>query len=64
MRHRSIGLLSIAAFGYAFLYVPIVSVVIYSFNDSRLVTLWGGFSIRFRTLRSSESEAMIWVSRW
>jgi putrescine transport system permease protein len=35
------------AFGYALLYVPIVSVVIYSFNDSRLVTLWGGFSLRW-----------------
>jgi putrescine transport system permease protein len=40
-------LASIVAFGYALLYVPIVSVVIYSFNDSRLVTLWGGFSLRW-----------------
>ena len=39
--------LGIVAFGYAFLYVPIISVVIYSFNDSRLVTLWGGFSLRW-----------------
>lgn len=44
---RGIGLLSIAAFGYAFLYIPIVSVMVYSFNDSRLVTLWGGFSLRW-----------------
>jgi len=35
------------AFGYAFLYVPIISVVVYSFNGSRLVTLWGGFSLRW-----------------
>jgi putrescine transport system permease protein len=41
------ALLSIVAFGYALLYVPIASVVIYSFNDSRLVTLWGGFSLRW-----------------
>jgi putrescine transport system permease protein len=40
-------LLSILAFGYAFLYVPIISVMVYSFNDSRLVTLWGGFSVRW-----------------
>jgi putrescine transport system permease protein len=40
-------LLTVAAFGYAFLYVPILSVVVYSFNDSRLVTLWGGFSFRW-----------------
>jgi putrescine transport system permease protein len=48
-------LLSVAAFGYAFLYLPIVSVVVYSFNDSRLVTLWGGFSLRwYRALLQSE----------
>jgi len=46
-RNRSIMLLSIAAFGYAFLYVPILSVIVYSFNGSRLVTLWGGFSLRW-----------------
>ncbi len=43
------------AFGYAFLYLPIVSVIVYSFNDSRLVTLWGGFSLRwYRSLLESE----------
>lgn len=30
--------------GYAFLYIPICSLVVYSFNKSRLVTVWGGFS--------------------
>lgn len=35
------------AFGYAFLYIPLVSVVVYSFNDSRLATVWGGFSTRW-----------------
>ncbi|MEX0693357.1 MAG: ABC transporter permease subunit [Rhodospirillales bacterium] len=34
-------------FAYAFLYGPIVSLVIYSFNDSKLVTVWGGFSTRW-----------------
>lgn len=38
---------SVLAFGYAFLYIPLVSVVIYSFNDSRLATVWGGFSTRW-----------------
>lgn len=37
-------LFSMLAFGYAFLYGPIVSLVVYSFNKSRLVTVWGGFS--------------------
>ena len=47
MKRRSMSLLTITAFGYALLYVPIISVVVYSFNDSRLVTLWGGFSLRW-----------------
>jgi putrescine transport system permease protein len=32
---------------FSFLYIPIVIVVIFSFNDSRLVTVWGGFSTRW-----------------
>jgi len=47
LKRRGTFLLTVAAFGYAFLYVPIVSVVVYSFNESRLVTLWGGFSLRW-----------------
>lgn len=47
MRQRSALLTSVTIFGYALLYVPIISVVIYSFNASRLVTLWGGFSLRW-----------------
>ena len=47
MRTRSRLVLSIMAFGYAFLYIPLLSVVIYSFNDSALATVWGGFSTRW-----------------
>ncbi|MGC3982185.1 MAG: ABC transporter permease subunit [Steroidobacteraceae bacterium] len=36
--------LSALVFGFAFLYIPILSLVFYSFNKSRLVTVWGGFS--------------------
>src|SRR3981189_3232268 len=35
------------ALGLAFLYLPIVILVIYSVNASRLVTLWGGWSLRW-----------------
>ena len=35
------------ALGFAFLYLPIVILVIYSFNASRLVTVWGGWSLRW-----------------
>jgi len=33
--------------GFAFLYVPILILVIYSFNSSRLVTVWAGFSTKW-----------------
>jgi putrescine transport system permease protein len=33
--------------GFAFLYLPIVLLVIFSFNASRLVTVWGGFSTKW-----------------
>jgi putrescine transport system permease protein len=39
--------LSMMAFGFAFLYVPIALVVLYSFNGSSLSTVWGGFSLRW-----------------
>jgi putrescine transport system permease protein len=42
----SINLTAIAL-GFAFLYLPIVILVIYSFNASRLVTVWGGWSLRW-----------------
>ena len=33
--------------GLAFLYIPIISLVIFSFNSSKLVTVWAGFSTRW-----------------
>jgi putrescine transport system permease protein len=35
--------------GFAFLYAPIVSLVIFSFNANRLVTVWSGFSLQSYT---------------
>ena len=58
MKRRSLLLLSIACFGYALLYVPILSVVIYSFNASRLVTLWGGFSTRWYVSLLADDELL------
>lgn len=46
-RQRSRFLLGVLCFGYAFLYIPIIMVIIYSFNDSRIVSVWGGFSFRW-----------------
>jgi putrescine transport system permease protein len=39
--------LSALVFGFAFLYIPILSMIIYSFNESRLVTVWSGFSFKW-----------------
>ena len=47
MTGRSRFIISTLAFGYAFLYIPLVFVVVYSFNDSRIATIWGGFSTRW-----------------
>ncbi|MFO1126299.1 MAG: ABC transporter permease subunit [Methylocystis sp.] len=33
--------------GYSFLYLPILLLILFSFNDSRLVTVWGGLSLRW-----------------
>ena len=42
--------------GFTFLYLPIALLVIYSFNDSRLVAVWGGFTTRwYAELRQNEA---------
>ncbi len=45
MRNRRVALWVAAATGYAFLYVPLVIVIVYSFNDSRLNAEWVGFTL-------------------
>lgn len=44
---RSPALLSALLFGYAFLYAPIALLMVYSFNASREVSVWGGFSTKW-----------------
>lgn len=46
-QRRSIFLISSLAFGFAFLYIPILSLIFYSFNKSKLVTVWAGFSTQW-----------------
>ena len=50
--------------GFAFLYLPIVILVIYSFNDSKLVTVWGGWTTRWYVSLWSDQGLMgsAWVS--
>lgn len=50
--------------GMGFLYLPIVLLVIYSFNESRLVTVWGGFSARWYVslFQNEQLLAAAWVT--
>ena len=55
---------TVLAFGYAFLYLPIALVIVYSFNESRLVTVWAGFSTKWWSALFA-NEAMLdaaWLS--
>jgi putrescine transport system permease protein len=47
MNNRSYFRLTALVFGFAFLYVPILSMIVFSFNESKLVTVWGGFSTKW-----------------
>ena len=54
-KKRSTFLFSMLCFGMAFLYVPMVMLIVYSFNYSKIVPVWGGFSTRwYVTLFESE----------
>ena len=50
--------------GFLFLYAPILILVVYSFNASRLVTVWGGFSTRWygEMLRNEGLMDAAWVT--
>ncbi|GAB2185800.1 ABC transporter permease [Roseibium sp. LAB1] len=50
--------------GFSFLYLPIVLLVIYSFNESRLVTVWGGFSTKWYAslLQNDQLLDAAWVT--
>ena len=56
-QRRSTFVLSMLCFGLAFLYIPMILLIIYSFNYSKLVPVWGGFSTRWYTVLF-ESEEM------
>lgn len=58
MKQRSTFLFSVLAFGLAFLYVPIFSMIFFSFNKSRLATVWGGFSTQWYGKLFSNSQVI------
>lgn len=47
MTRRPTFLITVLCFGFAFFYIPILSMMVYSFNGSRLATVWGGFSTKW-----------------
>ena len=50
--------------GFVFLYLPILLLVIFSFNESRLVTVWSGFSLKWYSALWSNSGLLdaAWTS--
>ena len=63
MRGR-LGLPFFVLVGFLFLYAPIASLIVFSFNDSRLVTVWGGFSTRWYAAVFEDPQLLdaAWVS--
>ncbi len=57
-------LLAATGFGFAFLYVPIFLLILYSFNENRLVTVWSGFSTKWyaELLHNDQMLGAAWVS--
>jgi putrescine transport system permease protein len=58
VKRRPTFLISMLCFGFAFFYVPILSMIVYSFNNSRLATVWGGFSTKWYA--SLFSNQQVW----
>ncbi len=50
--------------GYVFLYLPIVSLVIYSFNDSPIPNAWAGFTLNWYVKLTHDNEMLsgLWLS--
>ena len=46
------------ALGYLFLYVPIVALVLYSFNDSPIPNVWRGFTLKWYAALANDSEML------
>ncbi|MDR1076117.1 MAG: ABC transporter permease subunit [Xanthomonadaceae bacterium] len=55
---------TILTFGFAFLYLPIVIMMVYSFNSSRLATVWAGFSTKWYGELFNDQQILdsLWVS--
>ncbi|OUS04454.1 putrescine ABC transporter permease PotI [Rhodobacterales bacterium 52_120_T64] len=61
---RGLFLPIVSFLGFLFLYIPIVSLVIFSFNKSKLVTVWGGWSTKWygELLNDPQILGAAWIS--
>lgn len=48
-KRRPTFAMTVLCFGLAFLYIPMILLIVYSFNYSKIVPVWGGFSTRWYT---------------
>ena len=50
--------------GYLFLYLPIVALVVYSFNDSPIPNVWAGFTLKWYAALANDREILngLWLS--
>lgn len=64
MKKKSWFLTIATALGFAFLYIPIISLIIFSFNKSKLVTVWAGFSTKWygKLLDDPQILGAAWIS--
>lgn len=64
MMRRGWFIPTMAVLGFAFLYAPIISLVVFSFNESELVTVWAGFSTRWygELFRDPQMLGAAWLS--
>ncbi|OQS40603.1 ABC transporter permease subunit [Chromobacterium haemolyticum] len=61
--NKTLSLL-VLGLGYGFLYLPIALLVLYSFNESKLVTVWSGFSTKWYAALLEDDELInaAWLS--
>lgn len=61
---KNVPLMLFLILGYLFLYIPIFSLIVYSFNENRLVTVWSGFSTKWygELLQNAQLLNAAWLS--
>lgn len=54
----------ILALGFGFLYIPILVLMFYSFNENKLATVWSGFSLKWygKLLQNDQMLGAAWIS--